>query len=328
VRQTDSHLFWINEDGTLASVAKRGEGESFSLRLERVARTETCGIAVDGDTVYATAYPSAIVEVKLDGRGGHPALAPRELAYVAGPTSLATDRTNVYVTTYGGAVLACPRDAALADAGPRCIELAVVAPNTRDLVADDTRLYWADSGGVRGVPKQGGTPLLLSLGGGSSEGARDLVVANGSLSWRAGGRLWRVDLQRLGAPEEITLRREAPDPPVESSWKEQAGGLCTAGADVYCRCEDGKEGRKTCIKGVSFAPCRCGALQPDAFAVDGMNLVVAAEENILVASLAGGIATPVFRYRDPDLDRPATLLRVDATSFYWARDKTIWTRRR
>jgi hypothetical protein len=189
--QDDGHVYWLNDDATLAAVDKHGgqviisHWQPPSQPAISTTLARTCAIVVDNGWLYAT-MPAlgklARVSTQTNGGwdlGGEGAL----FGDLSIPSSLALDDDAFYVTEADtGLLKKLHRTGAALDAGSDAGAELIFSQRTGDrpgqVVLGAGVVFWFDDAGLRAMSRDGGTIQTLV-----PERGFHLVAAAGALTW-------------------------------------------------------------------------------------------------------------------------------------------------
>ncbi len=295
--QDRDHLYWLDGEGHLTAIAKSG-GAVVRSRFETPSQAmpwqHRCTIAIDGNDLYATMFGLGKVlraSIAKDGVWdlGYDGALIGELVT---PTSLALDANAIYVTESDShAIKRITRttgDAGVTFDKGMTIETAGGGP--RDLVADETSLYWLDDGGLRRMSKQGGSITTLKTTPGSY-----LTLVGGTLYWSS---MKEGGLQSMpiggGNPQVVTFQHEM----------------------------------ESCSDGIVLGSSTASHIR--AIAAAGNDVFLADNTRIHQSTSGTGSSVVLFQFRPicRDLDRDVRLLAVDGTHVFWADQKVLRSRAR
>ncbi len=165
------HVYWQNANGLLVGAPKAGGDLQISHFQTPIANNPRCGLAVDGSTIFATAYQyGKLIKLPLESHGEWSIGASVSLfGAFSGPSSIAVDDAWIYVTEYdGGTVKKLPKSGS---GDP--IVLASGLAHPLGIVLDDSNVYWinrgtssVDGGSDAAVPNKDGSVMRVSKGGG------------------------------------------------------------------------------------------------------------------------------------------------------------------
>jgi hypothetical protein len=174
--QDESHVYFLADDGRMSALVK-GTGRIVDSTFAPASQTmpdedPACSIVLDGGSAYFTLFGlGKIGKVTLGTPGAEFAIGPEGslLGALITPTALAIDETYVYVTELdAGTVKRVPRD------GSAPGEVIVrTGSHPRELLLQDSVLYWLDDGGLRRMDKTGGSVATLSTDRGQGLSAID-----------------------------------------------------------------------------------------------------------------------------------------------------------
>jgi hypothetical protein len=305
--QDAEHLYWMNEDGRLAGVDKRG-GPVVVRTLAAAPLTvlpdvggippSGCGIVIDGGFAYATVYGlGKIARISLTSASGAWEMGTevKLLGSFLTPSSLAVDEHSLYVAEQtSGAIKKVGKDlpdGGAADDGSSVTELGRAAPRAYGLVGDADALYWFDEQALRKMAKRGGAIVTLV-----SQAGGQLTLSPGRLHWLGGSYVVSMPVSGEEAPSTV-------------DWR---------GEDILAR-----QAEEQCL---NYPSKKIGA-GPQSIGSDGVDLVWGALTTFYKAPAAGGApAVTMFDYREK-CSPPETWAKhmiVDATRVFWADDTQIW----
>lgn len=197
------HVYWENADGLVVGNAKRGGALQSAHFLTPTANDPLCGLAVDGDTLFATSYALgkiAVLDLRSNGDWSIGASGSLVGALTT-PSSLAIDADAIYVTEYdAGRVTRVPRTRAPATV------LAEGLVHPHGIVVSGDTVYFVErgdegkAGAIKRVPALGGTAPVVVAGDQSSPDG--LAMWNGILYWTANHVVWSVSAEG-GAPAHL-----------------------------------------------------------------------------------------------------------------------------
>lgn len=199
-------VFWTNDDGSIFGSARGGTPAARAAFALPPTATPMCGLARDGTELYATAFGAGAVvrmPVTKDASGVHVGDG-QVLGTVLTPSAIAVDAAWVYVAE---------RDTGeikrVAKAGGAVASLGKGGAGAHELLQDEASLYWFDDGGLRKLPKTGGTPTTLH-----PESGKGLQLVDGQFFWVSDGDLPHILTlpSAGGVAREIVLPDETVDP--------------------------------------------------------------------------------------------------------------------
>ncbi len=167
------HVYWQNANGLVVGAPKSGGTLQISSFQTPIANNPRCGLAVDGSTIFATAYQlGKLLKLNLESKGEWAIGGGGSIfGAFSGPSSIALDAAWIYVTEYdGGTVKKLPKSGS-GDA----LVLASGLAHPLGIVLDDSNVYWinrgtssVDGGSDAAVPNKDGAVMRASKNGGDA----------------------------------------------------------------------------------------------------------------------------------------------------------------
>lgn len=207
------HVYWANADGLVVGNVKTGGNLQASSFRTPVANNPLCGIAVDGETLFTTAYEyGKIVQLSLSSSSSWSIGAVSGLfGTLTTPSSLSLDTDNAYVTEYeAGRVTQVPRSRAaqtvLAEGltRPHGVEIVGADVIFAERGAPDTK-----TGAIKRVPKNGGEVVVLAE---AQDDVFALTVWNGVVYWVSKDGVYETSI--LGGGPQRLARGTSPSGPI------------------------------------------------------------------------------------------------------------------